>query len=532
MGDAIDVVGALGVADASWLEGAGPVYDLAFVVGESPATGDQLASAMQVALTGQGHTTGGEWQDRLQGEILDGRRPGADAVARVDVRALRSRSTALPDVSAPGYRTWLYRSGVALPEGIVDGTAGGGLWAGPYQPYLVHVPEDPDGSTLLWLHGGGGNHLDVQFTDASRGGLDPGRAVLVQPFGRMVTTSQDHGYSGVGERDVLDVLDDAQGNYPLDPSRTVVSGLSTGGGGAFRLAQLHPDRFSAVLPFSAFDDTHLPANASNMEVVLRNGGSDPLISPPIVAATLLELDLTGVLDYRSYTVDGAEHADVAAPVTQCLLDGLLQRRVQERPARVLYGLDPKNTVPGVDLTHGRAYWLRDARLRPDAPASVWHTPAGDPPAFGDNAVGALDLTTLAVPVRTATYERVAEVGQNVTAGADLCGPAEVSTGDTWRVVGMKRVPGPPHEVRNALVGSLREVERFTVDVTRAGLSTSSPLELDLTGDGVTTVRLIGSWPGGPVPVTVDGARAEPARADGSVLELELDLSGRRVVRLG
>lgn len=522
---AVTVLG-LGRADSSWLTGKGPIYNLAFVHAEPPATGNQLASAEQVAITGKGHATGGEWQDRRQGEVLTGKLPATTAVAVLDVDAMRRHVTRLPDVSSPGQHVWMYHSRVALPEGIIDGTAAGGLWAGPYQPYVVQVPAKPDRSALLWLHGGGANHL-ANGVFAPQGSLRLNRALGIFPFGRQITTTQDHGYHFASEQDVLDVLADASRNYRLDARRVVVAGLSTGGGGASRMAQLHPDLFSGVLVSSAYDDTHLIENLVNVPLVLHNGAADPAASQPVLALTVQELDALGDVDYRSYSVAAHTHADMTADLTQCVLDRLLATAAVQRPARVVLTLDPLNDAPGLDLRHGDAYWVSDAALRPGPANSPFHTAAGDPPGYGDNAVGRVDLSSLAVARRTTTATSVEAVGENVTSGADFCGPStSAHSNDLWRVHGLALRPAAPQPVSNAVRGVLRRVSGVGIDLATAQLSAARPLRLDLDGDGMTTVRLLGAWPSRAVGVVRDGVRVGTARARRGVLTLRLDAQGQ------
>lgn len=537
---ALRAVAALGLrrAEASWLTGAGPIYDLAFVRAEEPtASSGMLVSAEVVYATGQGHATGGVWQDIRQADVLSGNLPANRAVATIDLDAMRAGRTSAPRLDTPGYHTMLYRSHVDLPEGIVDGTAAGGLWAGPYQPYLVQVPPRPTAGlpVLLYLHGGGQNHLDNGLF-APQGDLSIGRAIAVFPYGRVTTTAQDHGYHGVSEQDVLDVLADVRRHYATDRTRTLSVGTSTGGGGAWRLAQLHPDLFSGVLVISAYDDTHVPENLINVPVVLHNGGTDPAVSPPVVALTHKELDDLGDVGYRSYTFAGHSHADPAAAVAQCLLDQLLRAPGVRDPARVVLALDPANDPPGLPagtrLEHDNAYWLSDVTIRPGAAPSIYHTPAGDPPGYGDNAVARIDVTSLAFADRAFRAVPVESVGENVTGGADACGPAQTRSNDAWRVHGIDLVPAAPLRTSNGATLSLREVSRATLDLVRMRLRADRPLTFTVTGDGPATLRLKGRWTGSaPVQVWRDGVRLEDRRPRDGVLSLTADLSGSHTLRL-
>ena len=185
------VVAALGVArdGISFLDGDAPIYDLAFVGGESPAR--PLGA-------------GNAWQDRDQADILAGRYPSHHAVATVDFDLLARGTDAIAEAREPGTHTFLYRSELDLGGGIQPWprTHKPELWtkfgmpappsapwrihAGPYQPYGVWIPERlPSPAPLIvFLHGTGSNHL----SNASRSFFGPGRfdvpAIVVEPLGR------------------------------------------------------------------------------------------------------------------------------------------------------------------------------------------------------------------------------------------------------------------------------------------------------------------------------------------------------------
>lgn len=505
---AVAVVG-LRRPGASWLTGTGPIYDLAFVPGEDPtAGGNMLATATAVSAAGQGHATGGQWLDRNQADVLAGHLPASRAVATIDVGALRSRRTSTPSPLTAGYHPMLYYSGVALPEGIVDGTAAGGLWAGPYQPYLVQVP--PQGPLQL------GRAIGVFPTAASRR--------------RPATTA-----TRVSEQDVLDALTAAQQVFSTAQSRTVVLGASTGGAGALRLAMLHPARFGGVLALSADDDTHVMQNLINMPVVLHNGMADPAASQATLALTLRALDGFGDVSYRSYSMLARSHADPAAPVSQCLLPQLLKPAIVLNPPRVHLGLDPgndpANPPPGTNLRHGDAYWLSGVQVRPGTPAAPPTTPIGNVPGYGDSAVASVDVTSLGFARRSIVAREVEQVGQNIGSTGTLCGADETTqSDDVWRIHGIDVAPGPAEPTSNAIRLALQKVSRLTPDLARMRLTSDRPLTITVTGDGPATLRLHGTWHG-RVRVLLDGKPAGTVRASGGVLAITRDVSGSHTLLL-
>ena len=139
-GDATwNAIGVAGTTTASWLTGAGVIHDLAFVADEPFY----------------------QWQDYRQADILAGKAPVDAAFVAIDFGRLADGTTELPDATATGFHTYLYHSELELAEGIVE-TADGPEFLGPYQPYLVYVPEagyQPGEAMTVFLHGLTQNHL-------------------------------------------------------------------------------------------------------------------------------------------------------------------------------------------------------------------------------------------------------------------------------------------------------------------------------------------------------------------------------------
>ncbi|MBK6510297.1 MAG: hypothetical protein IPG06_13185 [Haliea sp.] len=134
-----NAIGVAGTTTTSWLTGAGVIHDLAFVADEPFY----------------------QWQDYRQSDILSGKAPVNPALAAIDFGRLADGMDALPDATAPGFHTYLYHSELELAEGIVE-TADGAEFLGPYQPYLVYIPEagyQSGEAMTVFLHGLTQNHL-------------------------------------------------------------------------------------------------------------------------------------------------------------------------------------------------------------------------------------------------------------------------------------------------------------------------------------------------------------------------------------
>ncbi len=169
----------------------------------------------------------------------------------VTVRARAGRQqvfdsvTVVRGVPLPGQSQVTYSSSV-------DGAPlGAKLWipAG-FDPLSPAVP------LVLHLHGGGGTG---EIPTAMRGELDARGWIALAPDGRewnlanqgcpwpnsaAYVDSPDPDVSP-GERDILDALDWALANYPIDADRIYLTGFSFGGRGAYTIGLRNPDRFAA-----------------------------------------------------------------------------------------------------------------------------------------------------------------------------------------------------------------------------------------------------------------------------------------------
>ena len=130
--------------------------------------------------------------------------------------------------------------------------------------YYYYVPENVDDGQahplILWLHGlGEGGYEGVESTTS---GLRANRAAVcfaqddAQKIfdGAFVLAPQaptswiedlfDRNYDST----LLNIIDQMEADYPVDPSRIYICGASAGGYAAVWMASLYPDRWAAVVP--------------------------------------------------------------------------------------------------------------------------------------------------------------------------------------------------------------------------------------------------------------------------------------------
>ena len=154
----------------------------------------------------------------------------------------------------------------ALERGAHPWTEARGLAARAYrsrvdgsvQPYLAHAPAGLDLSRPqrldLIIHGRNARLNEVSFlATAERGlGLDamPHDRLQVQAFGRT-----NNAYRWSGETDVLEALEAARSQYPVDARRVVLRGFSMGGAGAWGLGLHYPHLWAGVEAGAGFTET-------------------------------------------------------------------------------------------------------------------------------------------------------------------------------------------------------------------------------------------------------------------------------------
>jgi hypothetical protein len=539
-----DAVGALGLSgSATWLTAGGSIYNLAFVHEEN---------CIDVSIPACGSTAaidaGTGWQDGESNLILSGDAPSSNAVAQIDFGKLAEHSNELTSADVPGFHTLLYYSRLNLGEGLqsstcIADTVPCSIYAGPYQPYIVDVPAHSGPlPTLFWLHGVDSNQLwstDIPFSGSPT-------ALVVMPFGRGTQTGWGGGdatdgtptLSGAyGTQDVLDVYADISRRFDIDRNHVVVGGSSLGGLGAFHIAEFYPYLFSGLFSEVGGDCCIASTNHAqprrlenmiNLPVRMANGTLDPLAN---VADAFTDfypaMTAVGDVDFLGFEMLRRSHdisetsspADMVLgqymPFEQCLIQQLLDTPRVADPARVAYVVDPQfeftDPATGLDVVHTHAYWV-----------------SGLQPRGSDEA--RIDVTTLTRAVRTTTAKQVTGYGQNITAGADLCGAnPSVQTDDAWAYLGTKLSPGAPQPTSNGFTATITGFATATLDLPQMGISPSKPIGAYVAGDGMTALTLRGPFRNGErYAVTRDGSPDGTVVAQGGQLILDRDFTYEQV----
>jgi len=250
---------------------------------------------------------------------------------------------------------------------------------GTKQPYRLYLPSAYDSKKrlplLLALHGTGGSQ-DTYFDEPTYGeGIYKKEAekrgiVVACPHGR--GTSE---YRGIGEIDVLCVLEDVCRRFAIDRDRVVCSGQSMGGTGTTHLCCRYPDLFAGGAPLaSTYGHLTLLENLRHVPMFYVQGAKDwPVYAregPVPITKRLKELKFN--VDY--WEVPDQKHNTMRVSTPKVLDWALAQKRVTS-PRRVTY----RTYLP----IHGRAYWTEIAEI-----ADVGYLAALDASSQPENRVEA------------------------------------------------------------------------------------------------------------------------------------------------
>jgi len=541
-GQTWQAVAALGLSGAnSFLAGDGSIYNLAFVH-EEDCEDASIAACDPTAIA-----AGTDAQDGESNLILSGAAPSSAAVASIDFARLAAGTTELASANVPGFHTLLYYSHLNLGEGYMSTVCDGDLVpctldAGPFQPYVVDVPiHRGPMPAIFWLHGVDAN--DLWTTDIPNlSPLTQPPALIVMPLGRGPSAGWGGGdatdgtptESGAyGTQDVLDVYADVTHRLDVDLNHVVVGGSSLGGLGAFHLAEFYPDLFTGMFSEVGGDCCIASTNHAqprrlenliNVPVRMVNGTLDPLANAFDAFTDFYPaMDSLRDIDYVGYQMLRRSH-DISEttypvnlvlgqymPLEQCLLEQLLAQPRAINPARVVYIVDPNfeftDPATGLDVVQTQAYWV-----------------SGLQPRGSDEA--RIDVTTLTHAVRTTTGTPIVGYGQNVTAGADLCGANQsVQTDDAWAYQGIKVTPDAAQATSNGFTATITQFATATLDLPRMGISVKRPISAYIEGDGTTALTLRGPWPNGEqVDVTRDGVADGALTAENGAVVLKRDFS--------
>lgn len=148
---------------------------------------------------------------------------------------------------------------------------------------------------IVWLHGfgdGGSNNNQSQIRWLKRFLFDTGLADQYSFYFLAVQCPPDDRYwtnsrSSINPDQIQDmadicklITDETIADFPIDPDRVYLMGLSSGGTGAWNMAGKYPETFAAVVPISSTaGDQKMLANIGSVPV-WAFGNQDDEVAPP------------------------------------------------------------------------------------------------------------------------------------------------------------------------------------------------------------------------------------------------------------
>ena len=415
------------------------------------------------------------WRERLQANALANGDVSA-FFAEIDFGKLLRAENDESQVPQSGFMNRILSSRFDFAQGYDQATECGGISAarpcegvlrGQLLPYAIYVPEQappPGGYGLtLFPHALSANYNQYLGSRHARQlGERDGGSIAITPSGR----GPDGFYYDAGQADLFEVWADAARHYPLDPDRAVMTGISMGGIGSFRVATRFPDLFARIMPVVATASGSEQALASlrHVPVMMWTSTFDELQPVVSTEGTISALfDLGYRLD--SYRFETWDH--LTPSTYDFYLPGaefLSQDTVPRNPARISYVLRPGEDAPALGLVADKAYWVSDLMLR-------------DP----DAGIGRIEAFSEGLG------QAEALAGDMVRSFGVLSGGNHEPAPYTRRVLDW----APPQNIpaANRLRLQAENIAQVTIHPDRAGLSCGA--ELDIDSDGPIEVRLAG-----------------------------------------
>lgn len=203
----------------------------------------------------------------------------------------------------------------------------------PY-PYALFVPEPLERGRsyplIVILHGAGGSGEATLPAWVKRLRGEFIIACPTYPMGAWWTLT--------AEKVVLELIEKLQAEYPADPNRVFLAGLSNGAIGAYMIGMFSPDRFAGIVPIAgAITERymHFLINLNNTPVYMIQGQKDPIF--PIQFSRRIHQILSDMkypVVYREHEETGMAHGGhfLPEPEVPALYGWLMAQGRKSNPA--------------------------------------------------------------------------------------------------------------------------------------------------------------------------------------------------------
>jgi predicted peptidase len=217
--------------------------------------------------------------------------------------------------------------------------------------YALYVPDlvSPDMPMIVIMHGMGGSGANTIQAWIDRLG---DKFVILCP-----TYPMGAWWSQNAENFVLQLVNEIQTNYPIDPNRIFLSGLSNGAIGAYMMGMFYPDRFAGIIPIAGGITKRLMSflvNLNNTSLYIIQGEFDPVFPIALVRRTYKILsDFKSPVIYREHKERGAAHGGHFLPESEvpALIEWLTKqkRNISPKVIRITREKNHMNRFFGQEL---------------------------------------------------------------------------------------------------------------------------------------------------------------------------------------
>ena len=121
---------------------------------------------------------------------------------------------------------------------------------------------------------------------------------------------------------VLQLIQEVQAKYPVDPNRVFLAGLSNGAIGAYMIGMFYPDLFAGIVPIAGGITPrymHFLVNLKNTPIYIIQGVHDPVFPIQLTRRVHQILrDMNYPVTYREHEEKGSAHGGHFLPITEVL----------------------------------------------------------------------------------------------------------------------------------------------------------------------------------------------------------------------
>lgn len=246
----------------------------------------------------------------------------------------------------------------AKPTGLAAGFSPGEIKTsdGLTRRYALFVPAQFDRAKrwplVVFLHGSGESGDDgVRQT---RVGLGPFLTKHRDRVPFLALFPQAKGWFRGGEaKAVLEEIAAVEREYPVDPERIYLTGISMGGFGTWEISMLRPDLFAAIVPICGGGPVEGAANIARMPTWAFHGAKDDRVPVDLSRKLVDALKTAGAQPKYTEYPNGNHFIWDQAYATKGLFGWLLSQRRQGVPRAIRVALD-RGWCP----VPTRVWWLR------------------------------------------------------------------------------------------------------------------------------------------------------------------------------